>query len=132
MNLNAFMQTYADEIGGQYSEYDSARSIIIVPLNDDRFQTVFGKIKHSERYGRMGVEFSSKVCAFNKKIDLQQLLIDQGWACHAKFVLDEDYLKVEASAFLETATEPLLKEIIQEVANIADEYEWKLTGQDIH
>ncbi|MGK7388731.1 MAG: hypothetical protein ACNS60_00205 [Candidatus Cyclobacteriaceae bacterium M2_1C_046] len=132
MDLNAFMQSYADEINGQYSEYDSNKSIIIVPLPDERYQTVLGHLKHSKRYNKVGVEFTSKVCPLRENIDLKELLKENAQLNHAKFVIIDGFIYVEASAFLDTATEVVLKEIIQEVANIADEYEFKLTGEDIH
>jgi hypothetical protein len=31
-NFNEFMENFADEIGGQFSEYDQSKSVIIVPL----------------------------------------------------------------------------------------------------
>ncbi len=126
------METYANEIGGTYSEYDSKTSIIIVPLPDSRFQTVLGKLKHSERYNRLGIEFTSKVCAFDNDLDLKMLLSENTKLNHAKFSIIEDFIYVEASSFIDTATEDLLKEIIQEVANVADEFEFKLTGADVH
>lgn len=133
MELNSFMESYANEIGGQYSEYDSSKSVIIVPLPDGRFQTVFGVLTDSEKYkNRTGIEFTSRVCEYENGIDLKQLLEANADFCHAKFVIHEGYLKVEASAFTDTATEPLLKEIIQEVALTADEWEMKLTGMDVH
>lgn len=132
MDLNTFMSSYADEIGGTYSEYDIRTSIIIVPLPDERFQTVLGKLKHSERYDRLGIEFASKVCPMDADINLKALLEENANLNHAKFSIIEDFLYVEASCFVESATEELIKEIIQEVANVADEYEFKLTGADVH
>lgn len=133
MDLNSFMKSYADQIGGNYSEYDSSKSVIIVPLRDGRFQTVLGHVKASEKFNnRLGIEFSSKVCEFNDNITLKPLLEENGKLCHAKFAVAEDFLVVEATTFIETATEDLLKEIIQEVAVSADEWEFKLTGLDVH
>jgi len=132
MDLNGFMQSYAEEIGGTYSEYDERTSIIIVPLPDERFQTVLGTLKHSKRYDRLGIDFTSKVCKFSSEIDLKNLLEENGSLNHAKFALVENFIHVEASTFVESATEEIIKEIIQEVANVADEYEFKLTGQDVH
>ena len=132
MDLNTFMRQYADEINGQYSEYDNSKSIIIVPLPEERYQTVLGDLKHSKRYNKVGIEFSSNVCRFRENINLKQLLEENAYLNHAKFVLVDGFIKVEASSFIESATEELLKEIIQEVANVADEYEFKLTGEDVH
>ncbi len=132
MDLNAFMESYADQIGGTYSEYDIRTSIIIVPLPDERFQTVLGKLKHSQRYDRLGIEFTSKVCQYNDSLDLKKLLVENANLNHAKFAILDNFIHVEASSFVDSATEELLKEIIQEVANVADEYEFKLTGADVH
>lgn len=132
MNFNAFMEGYALEIGGQFQEYDSNRSVIIFPLKDNRFQAVKGVMKYSERYRRTGIEFSSKVCDFTDEINLEELLRENGQFCHAHFVIEDGFIKIEASAFSDNLTDNLLKEIITEVAHTADEWEYKITGQDIH
>ena len=133
MDLNSFMKSYAEEIGGTYSEYDSSTSIIIVPLADERFQTVLGKLKNSKRFNsRLGIEFTSKVGEFNAGIDTKLLLEENANLNHAKFVIIDNIIHVEAASFVETVTEEIIKEIIQEVANVADEYELKLTGVDVH
>lgn len=132
MKFNAFMQKFAEEIDGQYSEYDTSKSVIIVPLEENRFQAVLGTIKYSERYKREGIEFTSKVCELDQDVDLADLLKEHSSFCHAKFVIADNAVKVEASAFLDNATESLLKEIILEVAQAADEWEYKLTGLDVH
>ena len=51
---------------------------------------------------------------------------------YSKFVLEDGYVKVEASCLTSSASETQLKEMIQEVAQLADHYEFKLTGLDIH
>ncbi len=132
MDLNGFMEALAEEIDGQYSEYDNTKSIIIVPLNDGRFQTVLGQKRFNEKYSQEAVEFSSKVCPYDDSIDLKNLLEENVNFCHAKFVVVDDYIQVEAACFLETATESLIKEIIIEVAEMADVFEHKLTGVDVH
>ena len=132
MDLNAFMESYAEEIGGTYSEYDTRTSIIIVPLPDERFQTVLGTLKKSERHDKLGIEFSSKVCKYDSSIDLKRLLEENGKLNHGKFSIVDNFVFVEASTFVESATEQILKDIIQEVANVADEFEFKLTGEDVH
>ncbi|TRX62119.1 YbjN domain-containing protein [Fulvivirga sp. M361] len=133
MDLNSLMKSYAEEIGGTYSEYDSSTSIIIVPLVDERFQTVLGKLKNGKRYqDRLAIEFTSKICEFNSDIDLKMLLEENANLNHAKFVIMDNFINIEASSFVETVTEEVIKEIIQEVANVADEYEFKLTGADVH
>jgi hypothetical protein len=132
MDLNNFMENYAREIGGQYSEYNNTVSIVIFPLPDARFQTVYGEKKHLSKYGRELIEFSSKVCEYNSQVDLKLLLSENTNFCHAKFSIVNDFVQVEASLFIESATENTVKEAISEVANLADEYEFKLTGADVH
>lgn len=131
-NFNEFMERYADEIGGQFSEYDQSKSVIIVPLEENRFQAVLGVIKFNEKFNKTGVEFSSKVCPFSDDIDCKQLVIENAKTCYAKFVIVDDFIKVEGSTFVETIMEEGLKEIIKEVAQLADEWELKLTGLDVN
>lgn len=132
MNLNSFMETYAREIDGQYSEYNDNINIIIVPLLDERFQTVFGEVKKYNRYNKDVIAFSSKVCEFEDKIDLKALLSENAHFCHSKFSIVDEYVQVEATFFTDNISEETLKEAIQEVANLADEYEFKLTGADVY
>ena len=60
-NFNEFMERFAEEIDGQFSEYDQTKSVIIVPLEENRFQAVLGVIKYNEKFEKTGIEFSSKV-----------------------------------------------------------------------
>ena len=65
-------------------------------------------------------------------IDLKELLMENAKTCYAKFVLTDDYIRVEGSTFLENINENGLKEILVEVAHKADEWELKLTGLDVN
>ena len=132
MNLNRFMESYAVEIDGQFSEYNDSIGIIIVPLFDERFQTVFGQIKKYDRYDKEVIEFSSKVCEYEEGIDLKALMEENTNFCHGKFSIVKEYIQVEATFFTDNVNESTLKEGIQEVANLADEYEFKLTGADVY
>jgi hypothetical protein len=132
LNFNAFMEDFAREIGGQFSEYDKTKSVIIVPLDDNRFQTVLGVLRYNEKYDREGIEFSSKVCDFDSEVDAVELLKIHSEFTHARFAIVDTSLKVEASTNLQNSSEALLKEIIIEVATLADEFELKLTGMDVH
>jgi hypothetical protein len=133
MDLLEFMRSFADEIGGHFSEYDKTKSVIIVPLGENRYQTVVGVLKDTEKFNnRAGIEFSSKVCAHKPDMDLADLLRENSKFCHAKFVIEDEFIKVEAASFLDNVTAELLKEIILEVANTADEWEYRTTGMDVH
>lgn len=131
-NFNAFMEGYADEIKGQFSKYDQSKSVIIVPLEENRFQAVLGVIKHNDKFNKVGIEFSSKVCPFSEDIDCKQLIIENAKTCYAKFVIVDEFIKVEGATFIENIMEDGLKEIIQEVAHMADEWELRLTGLDVN
>lgn len=132
MDLNAFSRKYADEISGQYMEYDPNHSIIIVPVSGGRAQTVLGNIKTNQLYNRKLITFSSKVCAFAPEIDLKSLLEQTAFFNYCRFTISENYLQVEAVAALENISEGAVKEMIQEVANLADQFELKLTGVDVN
>jgi len=126
------MKRYATEIDGQYTVYNTTASIVIVPLSGSRFQTVIGKIKTNELYNRKLITFSSKVCPVDQHLDFNMLLEQTAYFNYARFVIRENYLQVEAVAGLENAVEDEIKEMLQEVANLADQYELKLTGADVN
>jgi len=132
MDLTSFMKKYADQIGGQFTEYDSDQSIIIVPVSGNRFQTVIGTIKKNELYNRSLVTLNSKVCAVNSRLDFKMLLEQSAFFNYCRFVISDNYLQVESVTALDTISEGTVKEMLQEVANLADQYELKLTDSDIH
>jgi hypothetical protein len=132
MDLIAFMKRYADQIGGQYTEYNASQSIVIVPLSGSRYQTVIGIVRKNELYNRKLITLSSKVCAVGPHLDMKMLLEQTAFFNYARFVIRENYLQVEAVSGYDNAVEEELKEMIQEVANLADQYEMKLTGADVN
>jgi len=132
MDLIAFMKKYADEIGGQFTEYDQTQSIVILPVSGNRYQTVIGNIRQNELYNRRLISFTSKVCALHSTIDFKMLLEQSAYFNYCRFVIKENYLQVEASRALDAATESVIKEMVQEVANLGDQFELKLTDSDIH
>ncbi len=131
IDFKAFLTNFAEEIKGQYEEYDDNRSVIIVPLKDQRFQSVVGEVMEIGENNRQGVEFTSKVCQYRHDLNLKELLMGNADFTHGRLALVNDFIQVEASAFLDNVSEDLLKEIINEVANSADDWEFKLTGEDI-
>lgn len=132
LNFSELMEKIASDIGGQFSEYDKYKSVIIVPLEENRYQAVVGVLKHSEKMNKTRLEFSSKVCQLTESVDLKELLMENAKTCYARFVIVDDYIRVEGSTFIESVTESGIKEIIDEVANMADAWELKLTGMDVH
>jgi len=132
MDIMKYVQQFADQIGGQFTDYDHTKSVIVVPTAGSRYQTVVAATQKSPVSGREQAIFTSKVCDFNSTLDLKVLLEQNANFDYSKFILEDGYLKVEASCLSDTATEDQVKEMIQEVAQLADHYELKLTGQDIH
>ncbi|MCR9252562.1 MAG: hypothetical protein NXI20_19230 [bacterium] len=132
MNFKQFMEDFATEINGQFSEYDENKSVIIVPLHDERFQTVIGKMYNHDRYNRNVLEFTTKVCTVDESIDYKSILEASEKFVHSKFIVEENFLKVESATFVDNSSHELLKEMIQEVAITGDEWEFKITGKDIH
>lgn len=132
MDIMKHVQEYAEQIGGQYTDYDHTKSVVVVPLDGTRFQTILATKQKSHVSGRDQAVFSSKICEFNGTLDLQLLMKQNAHFDYSKFVLEDGYLKVEASCLASTASESQLREMMQEVAQLADHYELKLTGKDIH
>lgn len=132
MDLSKFMKSYAEEIRGQYIEYTQTLSVIIVPVAGNRFQTVMGNIKKSSLYNREVIVFTSKVCPMNNSIDFKMLLEQTAYFNYCRFMIADNYLQIEAVSSLAGVNEQDIKEMLQEVANIADQYEMKLVGSDIH
>jgi hypothetical protein len=127
MNLNEFMKAYAEEIDGSYSEYDDERSVIIVPLKDDRFQTVIAEILPNEHL----INISSKVCSSDDNVNIRELLQENHEIPFCKFALSKEFLNVEANFNTDNIDQALLKKVILDVAHLADKWEFKITGKDI-
>ena len=132
INFSELMEKIADDIGGQFSEYDKFKSVIIAPIEGNRYQAVVSVLKHYEQLNKTRIEFSSKVCQLTDAIDLKELLMENAKTCYARFVIVDDYIRVEGSTFLENVNESGIKEIIEEVAKMADAWELRLTGMDVH
>jgi hypothetical protein len=132
MDLSSIMKKYATETGAQYTQYDQSQSIIIAPVSGGRFQTVMGVITENELYKRKLISLSSKVCALKPDIDYKMLLDQTSFFNYCRFVIRDNYLQVEAVASLIGISEETIKEMVQEVANLADQFEMKLTGADIY
>jgi hypothetical protein len=132
MNIMKYVEQYAEQIGGQFTDYDHTKSVVVVPINGNRFQTVLAFQQLSAVSRRDRAVFTSKVCAYSSTLELRQLLEQNANFDYCKFVLHDGYLKIEATCLAEHITESQVKEMIQEVAQLADHYELKLTGKDIH
>lgn len=126
------MQRIAEEIGAQFNEYDERKSVMVVLLEGSRYQTVMAVLKHHDGYDKEVIHINTKVCDTNHFINYINVLSGNADFVHSKFAIVDGYLRVEAAVFTETATPEILKEMILEVAEIGDEWELKITGEDIH
>lgn len=131
MDLKAFMRRYADEIGGEANEYSSEFIIVVIPVSGGRAQTVLTEVKTNELYNRKLITFTSKVCPAQNDIDYRSLLSQTSFLNYSRFVITENYLQVQAVAPFDGIGEAAIKEMLQEVANVADQFELKITGADV-
>ena len=130
MDFFKYVKQYADQVGGQFTNYDDNRSVIVVPL-ESRFQTVLASTQKSPVSGKDQAMVSSKICEYAPSIDLKTLLEQNGNFDYSRFVLQDGFLKVEASCLVSSTSEEQVREMIQEVAQLADHYELKFTGKDV-
>ncbi|MFT4833361.1 MAG: hypothetical protein ACI83W_000578 [Marinoscillum sp.] len=132
MDFKAFSKKFSEKTGGEYHEYDDNLSIFVVPLKDERFQTVIARVIDHDMYNRKAVQVTSKVCEITHHIDYPSILEASKDFVHTNFIVEDGYLKVDTSIFLDYADEGLIDEMIREVAETADEWENRITGKDIN
>ena len=133
MDFKDFSQRFAEEVNGQYSEYDKITSLFILHLPDGRHQMVVAKIFESKRYNnRKAVHVTSKICPAKASLRYHEILRSVQGYMHTRFVIEDDFLKTEASFYLDNVNEEIIKEMILEVAYTADEWEKRITGKDIN
>ncbi|HEX8060899.1 MAG TPA: hypothetical protein VF473_08185 [Cyclobacteriaceae bacterium] len=131
MDLRSFMRRYAGEIGGEYNEYSPEFMIVIIPVSGGRAQTVLAEVKTNELYNRKLITFTSKVCPAQNEIDYRSILAQTSFLNYSRFVIAENYLQVQAVAPYDSIADTAVKEMLQEVANVADQFELKITGADV-
>ncbi|MBX2969556.1 MAG: hypothetical protein KF803_09285 [Cyclobacteriaceae bacterium] len=132
MNLTSTIKNYADQIGGTFTEYDELKCIIVVPLKESRFQTVLAYTEKSKVSGKTRAVLISKVSDTINGVDTHELLKVHANFDFSKFIVEDGQLKVVATCLADSASEEEIKFMVQEVAQLADQYEYKLTGKDIH
>ncbi|MBV6644387.1 MAG: hypothetical protein KI790_03005 [Cyclobacteriaceae bacterium] len=131
MDFKKFSVEFAEEIDGQYTEYDEKTSLFIVPLPESRHQMVIAEIKEHPQSQRQVIDVTSKVCPAKKSFKYMEMLEAAKDYDHTRFIIDGEFLKAEASHFLNNVDQQIVKEMILEVAHKADEWELELTGKDI-
>lgn len=131
MNYKKFAQKYAEEINGDFREYDEQQSVIVIQLPDERFQAVQGRVFRHEKYDKEVIQLKSTVCEIEENINYAEVLQTSGEYVYSRFIVSDNLLQVEASAFMDQVNESRIKEMIQEAGNLADEWEFRITGKDI-
>ena len=132
MNLFSFLRQHADQIGGQFTDYDHTKGVIVIPVTKSRFQTILVTLKPSQYSGKDLVMFTSKVCEYTSAVNTKELLEENNTFDYARFMIEDGYVKIEASCVAATAAEDHIKEMLDEVANVADRFELDITGQDVY
>lgn len=132
INVLNLARQYAEETGGQFTDYDHTKAVIVVPLPEGRFQTILAIARTGTTSGKELAIFSSKVCELDSGINLRELLEQNLNFDYCKFIIEDNFVKVEASCVSSSANEEQVKEMIMEVATIADQMELKFTGLDVH
>lgn len=130
MDFKAFSQRFSDKIGGEYNDYDENQSIFIIPLGNGRFQSVIARAVELDKYNRKAVQITSRVCETTAPINYPEILEASSAFAFTNFVVEDGYLQVDTSLFIDYVDEALLEEAIKEVAHRADEWELKITGED--
>lgn len=131
-HFKTFCKNFAKEINGQYQEYDENQAVVIVPLEEGRFQAITGHLTVHSMTEMDMVTIKSKISEVNGDIPYEDLLRANSEYPYARFVIEGEHLKVEAGAFLEHLSEDQIKEMMLEVAKLADDWEKEITGKDIH
>src|SRR5687768_9647906 len=89
MDINYTLKAYAEQIGGQFTDYDHIKFVIVVPLDKSRFQTVLATTQKSVTSGRDQAVFTSKICEYKNGIDLKSLMEQNAGFDYSKFVLED-------------------------------------------
>jgi hypothetical protein len=122
----------AEKLGGTYIEYTDEICIISLRLPDGRSQSVRGFFK--QRGQDLMLLLMSKVCFLDEypNVDYKALVDASNHLAFSKFVTHHDYLEVMAASHFSDITVEYLEHVALEVASVADDWEFKITGQDIH
>jgi hypothetical protein len=132
INVLNLARQYAEETGGQFTDYDHTKAVMVVPLPGGRFQTILAISRTGSTSGKELAIFSSKVCELDSSINLRELLEENLNFDYCKFIIEDNFVKVEASCVSSSANVEQVKEMIMEVASVADQMELKFTGLDVH
>lgn len=122
----------AEKLNGTYIEYTDEICIISLRLDDGRSQSVRGFFK--QRGNDLMLLMMSKVCYLDEypNVDFKKLIEENNHLHYSKFVIHHDYLEVLSDSHFSDITVEYLEHVALEVAKTADDWEFKITGQDVH
>jgi len=122
----------AEKLDGTYIEYTDEICIISLRLPDGRTQSIRGFFR--QRGQDLMLMIMSKVCYLDEypNVDFKMLTVQNNKLHYSKFVIHHDYLEVLADAHFADITVEFLEHVALEVAQTADDWEFKITGQDLH
>lgn len=130
LNLDKILEDFANQEGGKVIPYTENQSIVIMPTKHGRFQRVLGWTRVADKHKFL--EFDSKVCEFTPDIDMRKYLAEAASFTFCRLIIKEGFIQVASSVIVEHATVDLIKDMVREVAEVADELEYQITGQDVH
>ncbi|MFN0049239.1 MAG: hypothetical protein ACKVOU_08965 [Cytophagales bacterium] len=130
LNVDKLLEDYANEIGGKVITYTDNQYILMLPTKHGRYQKVLAWTRKTGKHSFL--EFDSKVCEFTSEIDMQKYLTEAANFTFCRIIIKEGYLQVASSVFVDEATAELIKDMVREVAEVADDLEFQITGQDVN
>lgn len=132
LNLDKILEDYANEVGGKIIPYTDSQSIIIMPTSHGRFQRVLGYSRISKSKKVKFLEFDSKVCEFSDSIEIKKYLEEASSHTFSRLIIKDGFLQVASSVIVEHATADLIRDMVKEVSEVADDLEFQITGKDEH
>ncbi len=130
MEASQVLKSHTVSIGGHFLEYSDVRCVAIIPVPGGRTQTITCEEILNDLYSRRLLRFSSKICPAIAAHDYQMLLEQTAFFNYCRFAIRDGFIEVEALADPATGDPLIWKEMITEVANLADQFELKLAGND--
>jgi len=127
MDFGTKMQTISDMASGSFSQYDDTTSVIIISVDEHRIQTVYA---YDE--GEMGIKFSSKACDVVENTPYDKITKENGSLTYARIGIEDGSIFVTARALPGSEAGKGMKDMLVEVANTADKWEFELSGKDIN
>ena len=103
MDIMEYLEQYAEQIGGQFTDYDHNKSVVVVLSMEVVFKLYW--LLHKPVRPQDGIRRSLLLKFVNlPRLDLKALLEKNAEFDYSKFVLEEGYIKIEASCLNNSIT----------------------------